>query len=165
VPGIPRNDPPWNGGKQKGHKRAAEVEARQAKIKAAMERMPQLIADYRVSWGGGHRGLEGGVFCGEIASVRVGAGCARARWQLIADWRVSSGSAAASAHGGGGVPVEAQQTSGWCECWEGGVACCHLSAVDSRLQDELHCCYCSAGDLLVGNNRLQVECRVWGGVS
>jgi hypothetical protein len=49
VPGIPRNDPPWNGGKQKGHKRAAEAEARQAKIKAAMERMPQLIADYRVS--------------------------------------------------------------------------------------------------------------------
>lgn len=49
VPGIPRNDKPWNGGKQKGHKRQQEVEERQAKIKAAMERMPQLIAAYRVS--------------------------------------------------------------------------------------------------------------------
>jgi hypothetical protein len=49
VPGIARNDPPWNGGKQKGHKRAQQVAERQEKIKAAMQRMPQLIADYRVS--------------------------------------------------------------------------------------------------------------------
>jgi len=49
VPGTPRNDPPWNGGRQKGHKRQQEVAERQQKIKAAMERMPQLIADYRVS--------------------------------------------------------------------------------------------------------------------
>jgi hypothetical protein len=49
VPGTPRNDPPWNGGRQKGHKREAAAAERAAKIQAAMARMPQLIADYRVS--------------------------------------------------------------------------------------------------------------------
>eukprot|EP00878_Enallax_costatus_P006385 GHUV01006696.1.p1 GENE.GHUV01006696.1~~GHUV01006696.1.p1 ORF type:complete len:133 (+),score=20.24 GHUV01006696.1:226-624(+) len=49
VPGIPKNDPPYNGGKQKGHKRYISQEERQQKITAAMAKMPQLIADYRAS--------------------------------------------------------------------------------------------------------------------
>lgn len=49
VPGIPKNDPPYNGGKQKGHKRYLTQQERQQKIEAAMAKMPQLIADYRVS--------------------------------------------------------------------------------------------------------------------
>jgi hypothetical protein len=48
VPGTPKNDPPYNGGRQKGHKREAERTEREARIKAAMEKMPQLIAEYRV---------------------------------------------------------------------------------------------------------------------
>eukprot|EP00879_Flechtneria_rotunda_P003410 GHRR01003638.1.p1 GENE.GHRR01003638.1~~GHRR01003638.1.p1 ORF type:complete len:133 (+),score=39.51 GHRR01003638.1:135-533(+) len=49
VPGIPKNDPPYNGGKQKGHKRHIIQQERQQKIEAAMAKMPQLIADYRAS--------------------------------------------------------------------------------------------------------------------
>jgi hypothetical protein len=48
VPGVPRNDPPYNAGRQKGHKRQLAVAERKASIEAAMARMPQLIADYRV---------------------------------------------------------------------------------------------------------------------
>lgn len=48
VPGIPKNDPPYRGGRQKGHKREHAREEKLAKIEAAMAKMPQLIADYRV---------------------------------------------------------------------------------------------------------------------
>jgi hypothetical protein len=54
VPGIPKNDPPFNGGKQKGHKRYLIAEERKKKIESAMAKMPQLIAEYKV-W-----------FCGPI---------------------------------------------------------------------------------------------------
>lgn len=49
VPGLPKNEPPYNGMRQKGHKREAAREERQQRIAEAMAKMPQLIADYRVS--------------------------------------------------------------------------------------------------------------------
>lgn len=48
VPGKPKNEQPYNNGKQRGHKRFAEQAERQQKIDAAMVKMPQMIADYRV---------------------------------------------------------------------------------------------------------------------
>ena len=48
MPGTPKNDPPYRGGRQKGHKREAAVAERQQRIQEAMAKMPQLIADYRV---------------------------------------------------------------------------------------------------------------------
>jgi hypothetical protein len=48
VPGAPKNDPPYRGGRQKGHARDHEREERQQRIAAAMAKMPQLIAEYRV---------------------------------------------------------------------------------------------------------------------
>jgi hypothetical protein len=94
VPGIPRNDQPWNGGKQKGHKRQQEVAERQTKIKAAMEKMPQLIAAYRVLglfqiWGGAG-GKVGG---GEAEETQMPAGGC---WTTEDDQRVGG------RHGGGG---------------------------------------------------------------
>jgi hypothetical protein len=50
VPGIPKNEQPYNNGKQRGHKRFVTQEERQQKIDAAMAKMPQMIADYRVRW-------------------------------------------------------------------------------------------------------------------
>ncbi|KAF8073236.1 hypothetical protein HT031_000897 [Scenedesmus sp. PABB004] len=49
VPGVPKNDPPFNGGKQRGHKRHVSQAERQAKIDAAMAKMPAAIAEYRAS--------------------------------------------------------------------------------------------------------------------
>ncbi|GBF89103.1 hypothetical protein Rsub_01820 [Raphidocelis subcapitata] len=49
VPGLPKNDAPYNAGRQKGHKRDGERAEREARIKAAMQKMPQLIAEYRAS--------------------------------------------------------------------------------------------------------------------
>lgn len=49
VPGKPKNEQPYNNGKQRGHKRFAEQAERQQKIDAAMAKMPQMIADYRAS--------------------------------------------------------------------------------------------------------------------
>lgn len=51
MPGIPRNDPPYRGGRQKGHKREGEAAERRERIEEAMKKMPQLIADYRVGGG------------------------------------------------------------------------------------------------------------------
>jgi hypothetical protein len=48
VPGTPKNEQPYNNGKQRGHKRFVSQEERQQKIDAAMAKMPQMIADYRV---------------------------------------------------------------------------------------------------------------------
>jgi hypothetical protein len=48
VPGTPRSEQPYNNGKQRGHKRFVSQEERQQKIDAAMAKMPQMIADYRV---------------------------------------------------------------------------------------------------------------------
>jgi hypothetical protein len=48
VPGTPKNEAPYNNGKQRGHKRFVSQEERQQKIDAAMAKMPQMIADYRV---------------------------------------------------------------------------------------------------------------------
>jgi hypothetical protein len=52
VPGAPRNDPPYRGMRQKGRKSEREREERAQRVEAAMARMPALIAEYRVSWGG-----------------------------------------------------------------------------------------------------------------
>jgi hypothetical protein len=49
VPGIPKNTEPYRGGFQKGHKRVAVREERLQQIQKAMDKMPQLIAEYRVS--------------------------------------------------------------------------------------------------------------------
>eukprot|EP00775_Hariotina_reticulata_P002979 gene2979-3262_t len=49
VPGVAKNDPSFNGGKQKGHKRYLVAEERKKKIEAAMTKMPQLIAEYKAS--------------------------------------------------------------------------------------------------------------------
>ncbi len=56
VPGIPKNDLPYNNGRQKGHKRDIAREERKARIEEAMAKMPQMIAEYRV----GERRTEGG---------------------------------------------------------------------------------------------------------
>jgi hypothetical protein len=49
VPGIPKNSEPYRGGFQKGHKRVAVREERLQQIQKSMDKMPQLIAEYRVS--------------------------------------------------------------------------------------------------------------------
>lgn len=52
VPGLPKNDPPYQGMRQKGHKRELRKEERQQRIAESMAKMPQLIAEYRVREGG-----------------------------------------------------------------------------------------------------------------
>ncbi len=48
MPGITKNDPPYQGGRQKGHKRDAQREERQKNIQECLAKMPQLIAEHRV---------------------------------------------------------------------------------------------------------------------
>lgn len=49
FPGPAKNQEPYNGMRQKGHKRLREQESRQAEIEKKMQQMPSIIAEYRAS--------------------------------------------------------------------------------------------------------------------
>ena len=49
MPGTPKNAEPYNGMRQKGHKRDALREERRQRVADAMAKMPQLIAEYRAA--------------------------------------------------------------------------------------------------------------------
>jgi hypothetical protein len=106
VPGKPKNNPPYNGGKQRGHKRFAEQAERQQKIDAAMAKMPQMIADFRVrrqvaaaGWLACRTSAAGCVLHISMAAVAA----ATVHSSSSADYRVRRQTAAAAAVGLAGL--------------------------------------------------------------